>query len=248
MIIYPAVDIKNGQAVRLKKGDFDQFKVYFNDPVQAAKKWIEQGTKVLHVVDLDGAKEGRPVNTETIKRIAELDVDVQLGGGLRNFEALEIAFDLGIKRAVMGTALVKDPSLAKLACDKFGPEAIVAGVDLKDGLVAIEGWQEGAGVEYEALLDQLADVGIENLIVTDVGRDGMQTGPNIRLMEEIVNRSSAIGHGPSTGFDVIASGGVSSLEDIKRLAGIGVAGVIVGVALYEERFTLKEALEVAHAR
>jgi len=245
MIIYPAVDIKDGRAVRLKKGDFSQVKVYFNDPVEAAKNWIEQGTEVLHVVDLDGAKEGRPVNTEIIRKIAALGIDVQLGGGLRSLEALELAFSLGIKRAVMGTALVKDPDLAKMACEKFGPERIVAGMDLRDGYVAIEGWQEKASKVYQELFGQVTDLEIKNIIVTDVGRDGMEVGPNIKLMKSLANQTPIGSRTPN--LNIIASGGVRSLEDIKKLAEIGVAGVIVGVALYEKRFTLNEALEVAGA-
>lgn len=237
MIIFPAVDIKGGKAVRLKKGDFDQVKVYFDNPVEAAQKWIDEGTKVLHVVDLDGARDGILTNTSQIKAITGLDVKVQLGGGLRTIESLQQAFDLGIWRAVIGTALIKDRTLAKQACDKFGAERIVAGVDLKDGRVAIEGWQEGAMVSYETLLEQLQNLGIKNLIVTDINRDGMQGGPNFSLMQELVNEWN---------FNVIASGGVSSLGDIRKLIEIGLSGAVVGTALYEGSFRVSQALEVAN--
>lgn len=243
MLIYPAVDIKEGRSVRLKKGDFNQEKVYFDDPIDAAQKWVSEGAKILHVVDLDGAREGRLINIEPIKRIVGLGVDIQLGGGLRSISILKTAFDIGVKRAVIGTALIKDRSLAKQACEQFGAEHIVAGVDLKEGLVSIEGWQEGASVGYETLLKQLLNLGIKNLIVTDIGRDGMEAGPNFRLMEKIALLASDFGF--PTNFNVIASGGVSSLEDIKKLAGIGVDGVIIGTALYEGRFTLKEAIRIA---
>ncbi len=262
MIIYPAVDIKNGQSVRLKKGDFNQSKVYFTDPAQAAQKWIDEGTNVLHVVDLDGAKEGKPTNTEAIKKIVALGVKVQLGGGLRSIENLREAFNLGIWRAVLGTALVKNEELAKQAVDEFGAEHIVAGVDLKGGQVAVEGWLEGSEIGYEVLLGQLYDVGVRNLIVTDIDRDGMQGGPNFRLMQEIVSlklvRSSELGvqgknqntpqtpnPKPRTAFDIIASGGVHLLDDLIKLNEIGVAGAIVGTALYENRFNLREALKIA---
>ncbi|TET52974.1 MAG: 1-(5-phosphoribosyl)-5-[(5-phosphoribosylamino)methylideneamino]imidazole-4-carboxamide isomerase [Actinobacteria bacterium] len=238
MIIYPAVDINKGRAVRLKKGDFDQVKVYFKDPVDAAKKWIDQGAKVLHVVDLDGAREGKLINTEPIKKIAALGIKVQLGGGLRTIEALETAFSLGVERAVIGTALIKDRTLGKTACQKFGAEKIVAGVDLRKGLVSIEGWQEGVTVGYGTLLKQLENLGIFNLIVTDISRDGMQSGPNFSLIQDIAKFYH---------FSVIASGGISSLADVKKLAKMDVAGAIVGTALYEGNFSLKDALEVEYA-
>ncbi|HDZ86562.1 MAG TPA: 1-(5-phosphoribosyl)-5-[(5-phosphoribosylamino)methylideneamino]imidazole-4-carboxamide isomerase [Actinobacteria bacterium] len=235
MIVYPAIDIKEGKVVRLKKGDFDKVTEYFDEPVDAANKWIEQGAKYLHVVDLDGAREGRPVNNESIKSIVDQGVEVQLGGGLRSLESLEAAFKLGVKRAIMGTAFIKDRGMARIACKQFGTDRIVAGVDLKEGIVAVEGWQEGAKIGYQTLLDQLSNLGIKNIIVTDVSKDGMQSGPNFSLFKNILSHYD---------FNVVASGGVSTLDDIKKLTEMNLAGTIVGTAFYEESFSLKEALEV----
>ena len=237
MIVYPAIDIKEGKVVRLKKGDFDKATVYFDEPAMAAKKWIEQGTNYLHVVDLDGALEGRLVNVKQIKSITDLDVEVQLGGGIRSIESLEEAFELGVQRAIMGTAFIKDRGMARIACKKFGAERIVASVDLKDGLVAIEGWQEGAQIGYQTLLNQLSNIGIKNIAVTDVSKDGMQSGPNFSLFKNILNYFD---------FSVIASGGISTLDDIKKLTEMGLTGAIVGTALYEEHFSLKEVLEATN--
>lgn len=236
MIVFPAIDVLGGRVVRLKQGRFDAVTVYNDDPVDQAKRWIAQGAQWLHVVDLDGAVEGEPVNLPVLERVAALGVPVQAGGGIRSMASLRRAFDAGASRVVLGTVLVTDPGLAREACAQCA--GVVAGIDAKDGAVAIHGWREGTSTPAVDLVAELAAMGLRHLVYTDIGRDGMQTGINADAYRDIAR---------AAGFPVVASGGVSTLDDIRALAALGPAieGVIVGRALYEGAFTLPEALDAA---
>ncbi len=238
MIIFPAVDILNGWCVRLHQGKYDAVSVYAQDPSEMAKAWESKGAQWLHVVDLDGAKEGRAVNLTAIEKIAgSIDIPVQCGGGVRTQDDLKRLFDIGVSRVVLGTTLVTDPEFAKQAIDAYGPR-LVAGIDGREGKVAVAGWREETDVEVVELAGELAEKGVERVIYTDINVDGTRSGPNI---ESTANLAGSIS------VPVIASGGVSSLKDITALMRIEppVEGVIVGSALYEKEFTLEQALEAA---
>lgn len=234
MRIFPAIDVLGGKAVRLRQGRYDDVTVYNDDPVEQARIWADGGAEWLHVVDLDGARDGVPANIDVIARIArKVGVPVQTGGGIRTMETLDRLHDAGVTRTVLGTSLVRDPEFVAAAARKYA--GIVAGVDARDGKVAIEGWREGTEREVIELIDELAALGVQRVVYTDISRDGMQAGVSARAYRELVDRSP---------MRVIASGGVSTLEDVRALASIGrrVEGVIIGTALYEGRFTLPEAI------
>jgi phosphoribosylformimino-5-aminoimidazole carboxamide ribotide isomerase len=237
VILYPAIDILGGSAVRLVKGDFEAKKVYDEDPLAAARKWVEAGARHLHVVDLDGAKEGGPVNLDHLRAIArELGVPVQYGGGLRSLDAIAEALDAGARRAILGTAAFKDPALLDAALGRW-PERIVVSVDVRGGCVTTAGWTEGTELTSEAVVASLYERGARELVFTNVDRDGMLEGPDL----EEVDRVAGAVRGR-----VIYSGGIGSLKDLEGLAALGresLAGVIVGKALYERRFTVAQALD-----
>jgi phosphoribosylformimino-5-aminoimidazole carboxamide ribotide isomerase len=235
VILYPAIDILDGSAVRLVKGDFDAKKVYDEDPLAAARGWTEAGASYLHVVDLDGAKTGAPVNLEHLKRIVgELDVPVQYGGGLRSDEAIAAAFDAGAARVILGTAAFIDPQLLEQALEQW-PGKVLVSVDVRGGHVTTAGWTETTEITTEAVIDSLAARGARELVFTNVDRDGMLEGPDL---EEVRNVAEAMKG------SLIYSGGIGQLADLEGLAELGEAsleGVIVGKALYERRFTVAEA-------
>jgi phosphoribosylformimino-5-aminoimidazole carboxamide ribotide isomerase len=235
--LYPAIDILDGRAVRLVKGDFDAKKVYDQDPLSAATGWVQDGARFLHVVDLDGAKNGVPVNLEHLRRITdELDVPVQFGGGLRSLSAIEGAMNVGAERVILGTAAFTDPTLLDEALRNWSGKVLVS-VDVREGRVSTEGWTETVDGAPEDVIARLLERGASKLVYTNVDRDGMLQGPDL----EEVRRVAQAAHGGS----VIYSGGIGRLEDLKGLAGLGetsLDGVIVGKALYERRFTVPEAL------
>lgn len=237
MKIIPAIDILGGHVVRLRQGSFDEVTMYNADPIGQAKRWIAAGAEIIHVVDLDGAMTGEPVNIATVEAITRaVDVPVQVGGGIRTLATLERLFDAGVARAVLGTALVNDPEFVTAACARYA--GVVAGIDARDGLVAIEGWQEGTARTVAEVVAQLTGLGVRRLVYTDIALDGMQTGPNLDAYRDLVATTDAA---------VIASGGVSTIEDIRALAGIaGIEGVIAGRALYEGTLDLAEAIALAH--
>lgn len=239
MIIFPAIDIRGGKCVRLTKGDFSQETVFSDRPQEMAKKWAEQGAKYLHVVDLDGALAGKPVNLEAIKEIiAAVSIPIELGGGIRTMESVEMLLDLGVERVILGSVAVRNPELVKAACTKFG-ERIVVGIDAKDGIVAVEGWGVSGDVKAENLAQQMAEVGVKHIIYTDISRDGTLSGVNVEATASLAKES---------GIKVIASGGVSSIEDIRKVKqaeAFGVEGVIVGKAIYTGSLDLKQALQLA---
>ena len=236
MIIYPAIDIQNGRCVRLKQGDFEKSKEYM-DPIKAAKLWRDMGARYLHVIDLDGAKSGFSSNISVVEKICSaVDIPVQLGGGLRDIESIKQAFLAGVKRVVLGTVLVYNPGLAKKAVEEFGVENIVAGIDIKNGNIAVEGWQKESKMTVGQKLDDLYDLGIDHLIVTDIASDGMQKGPSIELIKRIKKDKR---------FSMIASGGVTTIADIKKLASLGCDGAIIGTAIYEGSLDLKDAIKAS---
>ncbi len=238
MIIIPAVDIKNGRCVRLLQGRKDEETVFSNDPVKMARKWDDEGAELIHVIDLDGAFEKSPQNMNSIKKIIEsVNAGVQVGGGIRDKKTIRMFIDLGAKRVIIGTEAIKNPKLVKDACKEF-PGRIVVGIDARNGMVAIEGWTETTKIKAVDLAKQFEDCGVAAINFTDIYRDGMQTGPNIKETM-IISESVSI--------PVVASGGVSTIEDIKKLIQLekfGVTGIITGRALYSKNLNLKEAIEL----
>ena len=234
MKLFPAIDMKNGQCVRLTQGRFDAVKVYEEDPARMAR-WLEQqGAKFLHTVDLDGALEGRGVNNEALRRVCEsIQIPVQNGGGIRSMQQLREKLALGVQRVIIGTAAVKDPEFLKEALEVYGPERIVVGIDAKGGMVATEGWLNVSAVPAVELGASMHDMGLIYCVYTDIARDGMLTGPNI---------PETVRMGPETGLTVIASGGVSGMEDLEALEQAGVYGAIIGKAMYEGRVDIAAAV------
>ncbi len=234
----PAIDIRGGRCVRLEQGDYARETVFGDDPAAVAARWQEAGALRLHVVDLDGAREGGPVNQDAVRRILDaLVIPVQLGGGIRDIGTIQRFLDMGADRVVLGTAAVKDQTTLINAVTLFR-QRIVVGVDARDGVVMVEGWTEASGVSAGELVRQLSEMGVSRVIYTDISRDAMLTGPNFAaiagLLEEIAGLPSPVA--------VIASGGISSIEDLRRLAALGVEGAIIGKALYTGAIDLREAL------
>ena len=239
MIIFPAIDIRGGKCVRLTKGDFSQETVFSDRPEEMAKKWAAQGAQYLHVVDLDGALAGKPVNLAAIKAIIKaVSIPIELGGGIRTMENIEMLLALGVERVILGSVAVREPELVREACARFG-ERIVVGIDAKDGIVAVDGWGVSGDVEAPVLAAQMAAAGVRHIIYTDISRDGMLSGVNVAATAELAQ---------AAGIQVIASGGVSCLEDIRQVkaaASAGIEGVIVGKAIYTGALELPAALELA---
>lgn len=239
MIIYPAIDIKNGQCVRLYKGNMNKDTVYNDDPSAQALEWARNGFSWIHVVDLDGAVSGAPANHSAVRKIIKaVDIPVQLGGGIRNMSQIEKWLQEGVSRVILGTVAVRDPDLVKKACYEF-PGQIVVGIDARCGKVAVEGWVEESDLEATELAKMFEDVGVSTIIYTDIDRDGTGQG---------LNMVSTISLAQNTSIPVIASGGVGSIEDLKLVRDAreyGVEGVIVGKALYDGRITPQDALQIA---
>lgn len=234
MQLYPAIDMKDGQCVRLTQGLFDNVKVYSQDPGEMARLWVSQGADFLHLVDLDGALAGLSVNEPVIRRIVEtVDVPVQVGGGIRSRETVEAMLKLGVRRVIIGTKAVKEPEFVKELTKTFGPERIVVGVDAKDGMVAVEGWEKVSQVTALDLCRQMREYGVRHVVYTDISRDGMLSGPNVAATRKLTEE---------TEMDIIASGGVSCMEDLQELFDQGIKGAIIGKALYEKRLDLGEAV------
>ena len=235
MEIIPAIDLKDGRCVRLFQGDFNQETVFSDDPLAMAQSWQDQGSQRLHVVDLDGAIRGKPVHLEIISSIVEtLDIPVQVGGGIRDLSSAEAWIEIGVARVVIGTAAVRNPDMVQEVCRILGSEKIVVSVDAKDGLVALQGWQESSSVTVLDLASQMAKLGVVRLLYTDIARDGALTGPDLVTNARLTSE---------TDLAIQASGGVSSLEDLRRLLRTGVEGVIIGRALYTGAVSLPNALE-----
>ncbi|MBQ4568691.1 MAG: 1-(5-phosphoribosyl)-5-[Ruminococcus sp.] len=236
MNIFPAIDLYAGKAVRLFKGDYAQMTVYSNEPLEVAKKFEASGAKFLHLVDLQGAKDGKPGNLDTIRKIVEnTGLFTEVGGGIRNIETAKAYIESGVDRIILGTAAVKDEEFLKEALSLFG-DKVAVGVDLKDGYVAIKGWTEKSELTADAFLSKMEALGVKTVICTDISRDGAMQGSNNELYKELSEKYS---------IDLIASGGVSTIEDIKALTAMNLYGAIIGKAYYIGAIDLKEAIEVS---
>jgi phosphoribosylformimino-5-aminoimidazole carboxamide ribotide isomerase len=242
MILYPAIDILEGKAVRLAQGAFDQRTVYDEDPLAAARRWVQEGARALHVVDLDGARAGVPVNLEHVRRIAtEVDVPIQVGGGLRTVAAIENAVDAGAERVVLGTAAYRDVDLLDEAVARLGDRLVVS-VDARGGRLAAAGWLEQTELPLDSVIERLGGRGVRRFVFSSIERDGMLAGPDLEGIDRVAR---------SVRGSFLYSGGISSVEDLQALAAlrqVNLAGVIVGTALYERRFTVAEARRALDAR
>ena len=239
MIVFPAIDIRGGKCVRLEEGRFDRETVFAENPLEAARRWIDAGSEWLHIVDLDGARAGQPINLEVVKKIAgSFDVKIQLGGGVRTLESVATILSSGVQRAILGSVAVRSPELVSQVCAKYG-EQIVIGIDARNGEVAVDGWEKSGLLQADELALRMKKAGATRIIYTDISRDGMLTGVNVAATLQLADKS---------GLKVIASGGVRGLEDIQALQPLterGVEGVIIGKALYTGAISLKDALRVA---
>lgn len=240
MIFFPAIDLKDGACVRLLRGDMDKATVFSRDPAAQARAFQDQGAEWLHVVDLNGAFAGKPVNMAAVRNILDsISIPIQLGGGIRSMALIEEWLASGVARVILGTVALRDPVLAKEACKKF-PGRIAVGIDAKQGMVAVEGWAENSGIAALDLARQFENAGAASVIYTDIGRDGAMQGPDIEGTRALA---------AAVGIPVIASGGVSSLADLRSLAAVpGLAGAISGRAIYDGAFTIREAVEVFSKR
>ena len=240
MIILPAIDLRDGKCVRLLKGDFAQETVYSTEPEEVALRWAREGAEFLHVVDLDGALAGKPQNTEAIKKILNsIQIPMEVGGGIRTLETIDATLELGVPRVILGSAAVQNQALVKNACQRYG-NRIAVGIDAKDGIAAIDGWGVSGGISAIDLAKELSSYGLETIIYTDISRDGTLSGVNVEATAKLALES---------GVNVIASGGVRSLEDIHSLKAReadGIIGVIAGKAIYEGTLSVPEAIVAAH--
>ena len=237
MLPIPAIDIQNGKCVRLQKGDLSSTKIYFEKPIDAAAHWIKEGTKRLHLVDLDGAKSGKPENLKYVLEIKEKfpDINLQLGGGVRDLETLDLIFSSGVDHVILGSIAIKDKELFRKACTTF-PDKIILGIDAINGFLAAEAWTEASKLSASDLISSYKDLPIKSIIYTDINKDGMLSGPNLEETSEVAKLSP---------FPVIASGGVKDINDLINLSKIpNVTGAICGVSLYENKINFKEALEM----
>ena len=237
MNLFPAIDLYGGKAVRLYKGNYDEMTVYNDDPVSVAKDFEACGAKYIHLVDLEGARTGETPNLDVIKRIvSETKLFAEVGGGIRSMDTIEKYLSAGVKRVILGTAAVKNPSFLMAALLKYG-EAVAVGVDIRDGMVAINGWTENSALHYTEFMERLISIGVRTVIVTDISRDGAMKGTNRSLYAELAENFPAL--------NVIASGGVSSPEDVKALCDMDIYGAIIGKAYYTGAIDLAEALRIS---
>ena len=239
MLIIPAIDIKDGRCVRLFQGEMDKETVYFEKPIDAARHWVKEGASFIHIVDLNGAVEGRPVHAKEVESICrETSLVVELGGGLRSVEAVQAALDLGVTRVVIGTAAYDNAELLRALCERF-PGKIVVGIDARSGKVAVRGWKETTSMDAVKLAQRCEADGASRIIYTDISRDGTREGVNVNETLDVAR---------AVKIPIIASGGVATLDDLRRLKDIerdGVEGVLIGRALYTGAFTLSEATSIA---
>lgn len=234
MDVIPAIDLRRGRCVRLYQGDYDRETVFSHDPVEVAARWIEAGASWLHVVDLDGAKQGKPVNTDVIGSIvASVNVPVQVGGGIRDLDSVRGVLDLGAARAMLGTVAVRDPELVRRACAEFGAQSVMVSVDARDGFVSVAGWTSDSQLPASHIVATMKQAGVQTFQYTDISRDGTLTEPNYSAISDMVER---------VGRHLIAAGGISRLEHLVRLAGLGVSAAVVGTAIYTGDIDLAEAI------
>ena len=236
MDVIPAIDLRGGRCVRLYQGDYDQEEVYGTDPVAVALRWQDEGARLLHVVDLDGARSGEPANLDAIRAIlSAASVQVEVGGGIRDMEMAETLAESGVSRLVLGTSAVEDPDFVSAVLERFGAGRVAISVDARDGWAALRGWTSPTRMRALDLMLQMTALGVECLEYTDISRDGTLTEPNFEAMTEAVSNVSA---------PIIAAGGISSARHLERLAGLGVSGAIVGKALYTGAVDLRDALRL----
>ncbi len=235
MKIFPAIDLLGGKAVRLKKGDYNEVTVYSDCPPEMAKKFKESGAEWIHVVDLDGARDGSTANFATVAEIAKVGLKVEIGGGIRSLETVKRYIEAGVSRVIIGTAAVSDPEFLKEALALYG-EIIAVGVDIKDGMVAIKGWKEISTLECFDFCEKLQKDGVSTIICTDISKDGMLGGTNTELYKRLSERFT---------MNFVASGGVSTVEDIEKLSAMGMYGAIVGKAIYTGNIDLRDAIRAA---
>ncbi len=236
MIVYPAIDIRGGQAVRLVEGDYNQETVFDADPVDAAKRWANAGAEWIHIVDLDGARDGTRANANAIARIrAAVPQKLELGGGLRTMADIREVANLGIDRMIIGSAAISNPDFVEEAVSEFG-DRIAVGLDARNGKLAAQGWLDQTEIDAVEAAQRFASIGVRHFIFTDIHRDGKLAGPNIQALEEMISAVPG---------NIIASGGIGTLEDVRRVRDANAAGVIIGAALYRETITLKDALRIA---
>ena len=234
MLIYPAIDLKDGLCVRLQQGAYDKMTVYEKDPVKVAKTWESMGAEILHLVDLDGARNGIRINEEVVKNIVEnISIPVQLGGGIRDGDRVEKLLDLGVSGVIIGTAALKNPDWIKNVIEEYEKKIIVS-IDAINGLIATDGWEQVSKVKAVDYIKELESYGLNRIVYTDIAKDGMLSGPNFEIYEELARKTS---------IEVIASGGVTTLEDIKRLKSMNLYGAIIGKALYDGKLDLREVLK-----
>jgi phosphoribosylformimino-5-aminoimidazole carboxamide ribotide isomerase len=239
MLIFPAIDLRGGQCVRLRQGDYAQETIFGSDPAEMARRWVSQGATWLHLVDLDGAREGRPVNGESVRRIlAATGVSCQLGGGLRTEEQIAETLSWGVARVILGTRALKDPAWLEHVCRRFRGKVVV-GIDAKNGRVATDGWTQVSERSALDLARQCESWGIAALVYTDISRDGMLEGPNLEALAELA---------AAVKLPVIASGGISTLKDVRRLARLNLAGCIIGRALYEGQLDLAAVIAMMNEK
>lgn len=238
MLVIPAIDLRDGRCVRLVQGEIGTETIYSDEPVEMAKRWEELGAPRLHIVDLDGAFKGSPQNLDIVKEMVKsVKIPLQLGGGIRSLETIKEVLDIGVDKVILGTAAILSPELVSASCTEYG-EHIVVGIDGKDGMVAIEGWETTVEMTVEELAQKIAELGVKRVIFTDTRRDGTLKGPNLEGTRHLAE---------ACGLKVIASGGVSSLDDLRALRALkqyGVEGIIMGKALYSGAIDLKDALKV----
>ena len=236
MLVIPAIDLKDGRCVRLRQGDLKQETVYSEDPAAVAARWQELGGRLLHLVDLNGAVDGQPRNLSYIEHIlTRVSIPVQVGGGIRTIETVRLYFSRGVHRVVLGTSALNNPSFLDQACKEF-PDRIIVGIDARDGKVAVHGWTHVSGTSVAELVQRLRDYPLAGLIYTDIAKDGMLAGPNLAALREMVDSSPVA---------VIASGGITCLDDLRAIRSLGsrLAGAIVGKALYDGKLDLREAIQ-----
>ncbi len=234
MQIYPAIDIIDGKAVRLTQGSFDKVEVFNDDPVSAAEKWVKKGATYIHLVDLDGARYGKSFVIDIIKNIRRnFDIPIETGGGVRTMQDIDDRIEAGASRVIIGTAAVKSPWLVEDAVKQYGTK-IALGVDAKNGMAAISGWEEVSEISAVDLCLKMKAYGVKDVIYTDISKDGMMSGPNITATKELIEK---------TGMDIIASGGVSTMKDLENVQSIGAAGVIIGKALFNGALDLEEVIK-----
>lgn len=239
MQIFPATDILGGKVVRLTKGDYNQVKIYADSPAEMALEFMKDGATNLHMVDLDGAKDGAPVNFEAIREAAKIkDLFIEVGGGIRDMKRVEDYLSLGVKRVILGTAAIRNYPFVEEAVKKFG-KAIAVGVDAKDGFVAVSGWQETTSVKSVEFCKKLRDTGVATVIYTDISKDGMLSGTNLEVYSELSEIK---------GLDIVASGGITFVNEIEKLRDMNIYGAIVGKAVYEGKLSLKDALKAAEVK